>query len=917
MKDNRPDSDLLEDAFSGLDASLRELPPDKAPGLSVIGALKALWARARQQTSQLNGTRDGKIASGLLTDTMERILRRLLDFAGARAALSSGTPGVALLTMGSFGRREPAPYSDLDLLVLYSGMDREQLETLIGNLLRPLWDAGLQLGHAVRTREECLAALEDHVADENALETATSLMEARFVAGDIALGNLLLKRDLADFFKRRGRSFVEAKLEEALLRHRRQGESVYRTQPNLKDSPGALRDYQLAMWIDRASQLSGHLPRLSERPLVSQDAILEAGEGHARLLTLRNALHAACGRKQDVLDFTMQQTLAEELGYQPTEELRSSELLLGDYFRAATAVHRLADTVIRRYREEQAVLRQDVEQLRRRPVDEEFTRIGDYLYFARPQALAGPDWLEVAMRAFLHAAHLGVGISQEIRSGVRARLPELGEKERANPEAAQLFRALLQRRFHVAPALRSMRDVGLLGEYLPEFGQVQGLVIHDILHDFTVDEHTLFAVEQVDRLLASNEPADRVRHAALERLKGLELLRLAVLCHDLGKSRGGAGHSQRGMLMVPPLAERLGLPEADTRTLIFLVEHHLLLSRISTRRDTGEGGLLDELAAKIGTRERLDLLYLLTCADSAAVGQGSFPAWKDELVSELYLRLDQRLVGERVAAAPAPAGLAERLLAAAADEAERSAAREHCARVPPRYLVEVTLEEARLHLELLRQMKASGREVVAAAKGGGDPVDIWVVSTDRPRRFSQICGAFLSCGVNLLSAIAFTRSDGLILDHFRAGLTAAFGVPTGESKEAYWARVASEIENALEGRGDFRARIEQVRRRIPRVPIISRRVTPEVRIDNKLTERFTVIDVVCGDRIGLLYGLTRALGDLGCDIHFAKIDTQQGLATDVFYVTEVGGARVLDPEKTHNIRLLLQAVADEFQEARR
>ena len=912
------DPTALQDAHGALDEALRELPASAAPGLAVIGALKSVWARARAAMAQANRSQGGPAAAELLAENAERALRRLLEFAAARAGVKPDAPAVSLLAMGSFGRREPAPYSDLDILVLHDGRDLRAIEELAGLLLRPLWDAGLDLGHAVRTPAECLAAIEDDSGGERAHETATSLLEARFVAGDAGLADRFLNEELREFFRRRGRPFVERKLEEALRRHLRQGASVYRTQPHLKDSPGALRDYQLALWIDRSSQLSGHLARLTERPLVSPEVIEEARAAHDTILRFRIALQTVCARKQDVLDFGVQAAVAEELGYQATEELRASEQLLGDYFGAAKAVHRLADTVIRRYREEQAIAGEDRERLRRQPLDADFTRVGDYLYLSRQGVFDGDDWLQVALRGWLHASRFGLRLGQEIREAIRGRLADFSERDRRDPEAAQLFRALLNKRRPAAPALRAMRDVGLLGEYLPEFGQVQGLVIHDVYHDFTVDEHTLFALEYVDRMLVSEDLGDRARREALDRLPRLELLRLALLYHDLGKSRGGAGHAQRGALMVPGLAERLGLSEADARLLIFLVENHLLLSRTSARRDTGEEAMLAELAGKAGSPERLDLLYLLTCADTAAVGQGSFPHWKDALVTELYQRLAARLAPADLAAQPAEEpGLAARLMAAAGDEEARAAAREHCAQVPPRYLLEVSLEEAQLHLELLRAMREGGREAVAAARPGGGLVDVWVVSTDRPRRFAQICGALLGAGANVVSAIAYTRRDGLILDRFRASIAPDFGLAPGEGEADYWAGVARQIEDVLEGRAEVRPKVEAARRRIPRAPAVAVQVPVEVRLDNKLSDRHTVVDVVCADRVGLLYGLSRALSDLGCDIHFAKIDTQQGAATDVFYVTELGGGRITDQEKLHNLRLLLLAVAGEYQQARR
>ncbi|MGD0089745.1 MAG: hypothetical protein ABSE73_07480, partial [Planctomycetota bacterium] len=356
--------------------------------------------------------------------------------------------------------------------------------------------------------------------------------------------------------------------------------------------------------------------------------------------------------------------------------------------------------------------------------------------------------------------------------------------------------------------------------------------------------------------------------------------------------------------------------------------------------------LLEALANNIGTKERLDLLYLLTYCDSASVGHGSFPAWKDALLEELYLDILAKLPAGAPASPPAvgapassPASeqsgraggtpalpgaqasplageqsdLEASLLAWAKDDADRLLAVEHCRSVPPRYLVEVTVDVAILHLETLKRMRASGKGAATAVRSSGGLMGMWLVSTDMPKRFSQICGAFLGHGVSIISAIAYTRSDGIIFDHFRL----APGADTSRLDEQYWSRLAASVEDTLANKEDFLKKIEAARRRIPLAPRMLRNLVPEVRVDNKLSGKFTVVDVLCGDRIGLLYGLSRALGDLGCDIHFAKIATTQGVVTDVFYITEVGGGQVTDTEKLLNIRRLLKAVAADFQEAKR
>jgi [protein-PII] uridylyltransferase len=916
---------------------------NEAPGMPYSTAIKNAYNRARAGAALLNRAAGGRAAGQLLSDAADRILSVVFDAASKRAGLVStdGNTGgsaqsLVLLAMGSYGRRELALFSDIDVLLLHEpGLSAEKLEAFAGFLLRPLWDAGLHVGHAVRTADECISAMEDAAASDNSVETATSVMEARFVTGGRAMAEAFFNEHLETFFKRNGRAYVDAKFEETIARWK--GFTAYRTQPNLKESPGALRDYQLALWIDRASQLSGHLPRLNNRPLVSEAAIGEARAGYEKLLTFRASLHALCGRKQDVLDHSMQQAVAQDLSYENSDELRASERLLRDYFRAATAIHRLAQTVTRRYLEERAVASRDIERLRRRRVDDDFTRVGDYLYASRADVFTVENWIVPAMRVFTHLARGGISLSQDVAEAIRSRLPSMTDEIRSSAEASALFLTLLRMRDNVGNTLRAMREVGLLGAYLPEFGEIEGLVINDIYHDYSVDEHTLCVVEAMDTLYRSVESNDQFRRKILETLPNPRVLRLACLFHDLGKSRGAAGHSQRGALMIPRIGERLGLKAAEVRTLIFLVEEHLTLSKVSQSRDPGEGGLLAGLAAKIGTKERLDLLLLLTYCDSSSVGHASYPLWKDALLAELYAGIAQRLPvqtednkGEKTppveatAAAsdeiPAainvvedPGALEARLLTWAANDEDKALVIEHCHRVPARYLVEVSFDEAIFHLETLKRMRARKRESTAAVRGSGELVDVWVVSTDRPKRFSQICGAFLAAGVTVISAIAYTRDDGVIFDHFRV----APGLESPSSRSDFWGRVESGIEDTLQGTGDFLAKIDAARRRIPRTPAISRRIEPDIRVDNKLSERYTVLDIVCGDRIGLLYGLSRALADLSCDIHFAKIATNQGLVTDVFYITEIGGGQVVDPEKMLNIKRLLRAVADDFQEARR
>ncbi|MEI6235070.1 MAG: [protein-PII] uridylyltransferase [Planctomycetota bacterium] len=908
---------ILADPFRPVESALAELNGG-VPGTTVMNALKAAWKSARASAAEINRVQGGRAAGESLSAHADHMLQLLLNFALKRAGLPSENSGFAIVALGSYGRSELAPYSDIDMMILHRDhASDEQLDTLVGSILHPMWDCGLQIGHSVRCPKDCTMRMED--TDDSTLETATSLLESRFVAGDHAFSESFCKVEMPTFFKTYGRRFVEAKFQEALERWK--GQSVHRTQPNIKDSPGALRDYQLAVWIDIASQLSGHLPRLKDRPLVSEASIADAKSGYERLLTLRVSLHCLCGRKQDVLDFQMQQAVAADLGCEPADDLRAVDVLLKDYYRAATAVHRLAQTVTRRYLEEKAVASKNVEKLKRVRLDDDFTRVGQYLYASRQGMFDGADWLELAMRAFVHAARQSISIGTDIAASIRARLHDINDASRCDPAPREHFETLMRMRANVGNTLRSMRDTGLLGTYLPEFSEIEGLVLSDAYHDYTVDEHTLLVVRAADDLYASVERNDRFRRSILEALPRPHILRLVCLMHDLGKSRGAAGHSERGALMVPAIGERLGLSDSTIRTLILLITEHLTLSKISQKRDTGDVAMLKELAARIGSKERLDLLFILTYCDSISVGQGSYPMWKDALLAELYsdtLRyIDNRESGvitlADAAAEEDRSLLVERLTAWAETSGNLALTREHCAKVPSRYIVEVGFDDAVLHVEAIKTMRAEKRDSVSIVRGSGELVDIWIVTHDKPRRFSQVCGAFLSEGVNVVSAIAYTRTDGIILDHFRV----APGLDTFNPDEEFWKKIATNLDSVLSGQADFLAKIESARRRIPRTPSLARKIDPVICVDNKMSPEYTVVDVKCGDRIGLLYSLSRALADLNCSIHFAKIATYQGLVTDVFYISEAGGGQVKDVEKMMNIKRLLKGIAEDYMEAKR
>jgi [protein-PII] uridylyltransferase len=440
-----------------------------------------------------------------------------------------------------------------------------------------------------------------------------------------------------------------------------------------------------------------------------------------------------------------------------------------------------------------------------------------------------------------------------------------------------------------------MHESGFLGAYLPEFAEIECLITTDVYHDYAVDEHSLLAVAALDAAERGAPGAPELASRLAAQAAGMDLVKLAALLHDLGKSKGGAGHEERAGVMLPRIAKQLALAEDEARLVIFLVENHRLLAEAAGSRLTTEEKLLADLAEQVGESARLDALYLLTVADLSAAGAGALSAWRAEQLAALHGRLAARL-----AARPARgrSRLAEELKGLLPPGVSPAEAAEHLARVPERYLLEVSPEEAALHLRLLRAM-AGGEPVAVDFHRRAAHVHFWVLGPDRPRRLSQICGAFLAAGASIFSARAYTRSDGVIIDQFEVVDASA---PDSGGLDEFWRRAAATVREVLSGRADLGALVAEARARLG-APA-RRDVPARVAFDNAVSPDYTVVDVSCADRVGLLYDLCVALSDSGADIAFAKIATQGGVATDCFYVTS-GGAKLTDREDANRVRAAL------------
>jgi [protein-PII] uridylyltransferase len=729
-------------------------------------------------------------------------------FTTAVEGIGRDAKGIALVAVGGYGRDELCPYSDLDVLLLHSG--RSDISAIAERLWYPVWDEGVKLGHAVRTPREALGLANDD------LDTATALLDVRHLAGDEAL-SATLAEGASTGWEKNGRRWLGRLADSVEQRHARALEVAFHLEPDLKVGRGGLRDVHALRWAGRARQV-----------LLDDDhATLD--EGYEFLLAMRVALHLQVGRPTDILALQEQDGVAAALDL-------DADTLMAHTAAIGRAIAWRSDETWYRVRSllagpGWAFSRKDrdlggglVER------DREVHLLDDADPTLHP---------ELALRAAAAAAARDTRVDRASLRRLSAETPTfVGPWP---PGTREALVELLLAGPAALPQIEALDQLGIWGRILPEWAPVRSRPQRNAYHRFTVDRHLCEAAANAAGLV------DRVDRP--------DLLVLGALFHDLGKGRGG-DHTEVGMVLVEELGERMGLPPEDVASLVAMVEHHLLLPDVATRRDVGDPETIDAVAAAVGSLQTLELLDALTEADSLATGPAAWGPWKAGLVAELVDRTAERLGGK--------------------------ARHEHRPRTFP------TAEQLAL-------LEAG----VPAISGSG--AALTVVAPDRPGLFSRVAGVVSLHGLAVRSADALSGEHGLALEHIE--------VAPPRDEPIDWDRVVRDLERALDGRLALRARLADRVRTYSRSARHTRDAAPTVTIDNDATVRATVVEVYAPDAIGLLYRVTGALAELDVDIRSAKVQTLGDTVVDAFYVRNAAGEKITDAGHLAEIeRALLHAV---------
>jgi [protein-PII] uridylyltransferase len=839
---------------------------------------------------------DGRWIARARSLTLDLFVQCIFRYACKTAADAdpAGQSGkLAIVAIGGYGRAELAPFSDLDILFLHSGRPTTRAIIIIEQCQHLIWDAGLTLGSKSYEVAECVPASR---SDAHFL---TALINSRLIAGDNDPNYRLLEaRD-----RERGRNnnvLLQTIKKERDDLYQKHGATIYLQEPNVKDSAGGLRDLHFALWAVYALHGYTTIEQVLEHNLIEVEQYQRIIAAYDFLLRVRQHAHWIAGRKTDHLALDIQNTIARRLGYQSSPHLKASEKFMRNYYRHACEVHHFSESLFGRVMDAHDRSARWFSTLRARRVDEMFSVQDRLLLFDGSPHLFAENPLLSFKAASLAQAH-NVGLSVALAAVIRRNLAAVDGNVRKSREAADCFLELLGERGRVGHPLRLLQQTGLMGRYLPEFDRVSMLIQHDLYHHYTVDEHTLRAIEALDNLHNAETSLASLR-AALEEIEDVRLLYLALLLHDLGKGRG-PGHIPRGARIAERICERLHVYPEGAAKVIKLVKHHVLMAHLSQRRDIREPAVAKYLASQLGSLDVLNMLFVLTYADLNAVGPGVWSDWKGTLLEQLYTRTRAVFTGDPLLIQDDVQQIKARVIERLAGSISITEIERHFALSPARYLETISDEEVESHLVLLKQLETQSCACYWQDRGDF-ATQLTISSRDRHGLFADIAGSLAAAGIDILSAEVNTREDGIAIDSFvlqQAGTHRSIDVHRRQMIER-------SLESSIKGAHDVAALVDRwTSRHAPRraqVLISGRTSQLSVACDNDASEATTLVEVRATDEHGLAYKIARTLTAFGVEILCAKIATEKSDALDVFYVTSADGSK-LDQASMEDLKQVL------------
>ncbi|WP_375451158.1 [protein-PII] uridylyltransferase [uncultured Devosia sp.] len=893
-----------------LDALIGAEPPKSvAARASVLAHMRQTLADARRSAeAELLAHNKGTRCAENLSAAQDEIIAAVHLFATRRVYPvdnPSGAEAIALAAVGGYGRGTLAPGSDIDLLFILPYRQTPWGEQVTEYILYMLWDLGQKVGHAVRSVDECIRMAR---AD---MTVRTATLEARFLTGEHGLFKQLVHRFETEIMPRTGPEFIAAKMAERDERHKLMGNTRYVVEPNIKDGKGGLRDLNTLFWIGKYFYQVKTSPELVGKGVLSQAEYRLFSRAEDFLWAVRCHLHFLTNRAEDKLTFDVQPELAQRMGYAQRIGMLGVERFMKRYFLVAKDVGDLTRIFCASLEFNHA---KDMDLIGRvfAPFRSGKSRIrneADFVLDTGRLNIARPDVFERdpanLIKMFLVAGREELLFHPDAIKEITRSLHLIDNVLRHDTKANGYFLTILTAPQSVERILRQMNESGVLGKFVPDFGKIVALMQFNMYHHYTVDEHLIRAVGVMAEIanggLRNELP---LTHELLPQLNDTRLLYVALFLHDIAKGRP-EDHSLAGARIARKLCPRLGLSAAETDTVSWLIQYHLLMSEIAQARDIQDPETAKAFAEIVQSPQRLALLMILTACDIRAVGPGVWTGWKGSLLRALYYATEPLLSGGHSQVTQSDRiGVARHDLALALEGWPATDITAYAARHYDHYWLRAEPELQIEHARMIRHADMAGEPFAGSIriKAFEGITEVSFYTPDHPRLLSLIAGACTMQDASIIGAQIFSTRDGRAIDTFR--LRRAFASDEDEKVRA--TRIIDTVKQLLQGKRTILIDLGKDSRHNRRLKPFA--LPAQISVSNALSEKFTVIEVSGLDRTGLLHALTREISDLNLTIGSAHIGTYGEKAVDVFYVTDLTGQKVASKPRQRKIHDALLAV---------
>ncbi len=798
----------------------------------------------------------------------------------------------AIFALGGYGREEQCIHSDVDLLFLFEKNVPDKTEDLIKEILYPLWDIGLDVGHATRSIKECVSL------SGKDLEVLTSVLDARFICGVSLLYSELMEQILKKVIIKRSDKIINRLIESNLQRHDRFGDSTNLLEPNIKEGQGGLRDYHTMLWIGRIKYNIKQPRDLEYYGCLSYDEFKILSEALSFIWEVRNRLHYIAGRKCDQLYFEYQTELANALNFRKQNGLQPVERFLAK-------LHSRMEVLKQQYLMfigEQAYTKKSKLSKKLNPQTQinglEVKR--DMLNFVSSEAiLDSPDLL---IKIFEESARLQVPLSSEAKRLLKEFIYLIDDDFRNASFALKSFERILFAPPTTIDVLNDMLSTGFLVQFIPEFKNIVNRIQYDEYHIYPVARHSLLTVKTIKKFgMPDEDKAENQLCGSLyKELSSKKLLLWAALFHDIGKGEPAGGHSQKGAKIVKDILKKRGFKKSDIETITFLINEHLLLIKTAFRRDLNDEGTAITCAGKIKDIERLIMLYLLTVSDSMSTGPTAWNDWASALLKNLFLNVLSILKKGELTTGKAVDIVEkkkEEILLSASSQQARQELEQIFNVMSPRYLLYTSAQDILEHIELYKSLGNADFVWKVTRTSDSNTRVVTICAKDRPCLFSKIAGVFTLNSIDILDTQAYTWRNNIALDIFKVKppLDQIFETERWDKAEENLKSALSDELNLAEA---LKEKMSPYRTFRPRTSQRPNRIV----VDNESSVFFTIIEVFTYDFPGLLFSITDALFRCGLDVWISKISTKVDQVVDIFYVRDFDGQKVDSPDQVAAIK---------------